>query len=83
MTSLLQPRSVTSQLAIHTQRLPSLIGAAVVLVVLSTRLVATTGEASTPDCWVTGDLAGDGDPMQVYTALCSPTASVPHAEANA
>lgn len=35
--------------------------------------VPKTGHLVTPaDCWVTGDLVGDGNPTQVYAALCSP-----------
>ena len=43
--------------------------------------VPKTGYLVTPaDCWVSGDLVGDGNPTQVYADLCSPSAA-PQAEA--
>jgi hypothetical protein len=50
-----------------------LLGVATILITISPFTVPSSIRAAPTksDCWVTGDLAGEANPMQVYAALCA------------
>jgi hypothetical protein len=54
-----------------------LLGIAAVLITISPFTVSSSLRAAPAksDCWVTGDLAGEANPMQVYIALCTAAGS--------